>query len=143
MVTKNEGESIMSRTRICSLLAVALLGMAVSQLSLAGGRFRHGHSHGHSHGSVSFGFAFGGPWYYPGWYYPPYAYPYPYYYPPAAVRAEPTYYIERGDGGSAEPAERSSLDYWYYCAESKTYHPYVKQCPGGWQKQIPSPPPGG
>jgi len=34
----------------------------------------------------------------------------------------------------AAPAQSS---YWYYCAESKTYYPYVKECPGGWQRVTP------
>ncbi|HUL00131.1 MAG TPA: hypothetical protein VLX29_04670 [Nitrospirota bacterium] len=31
--------------------------------------------------------------------------------------------------------------YRYYCQESKTYYPYVKQCPGGWMKVVPTPTP--
>jgi len=116
----------MSRTKVIVIVALALFAVAMSVPAEAhGGRAR-----------VSVGFAFGGPWYYPAYYYPYYPY---YYYPQAvAVQSEPTVYIERGD--SSAPAERSSLDYWYYCAESKTYHPYVKHCPGGWQKQIPTVP---
>ena len=129
----------MSRTRICSLLAVAVIGMAAGLPALAGGKFSHGGGHSHGHGSVSVGFAFGGPWYYPGWYYPPYPY---YYYPqPVAVQTESMVYIERGNAAAQE--SRGSQGYWYYCKESKTYHPYVKHCPGGWEKQVPAPPPGG
>ncbi len=30
-----------------------------------------------------------------------------------------------------------------FYAESKTYYPYVKECPGGWQRVTPQPAPGG
>ncbi len=72
----------------------------------------------HHGGRVHFGVVIGAPFY--PWYYPPY---YPYYYPPVAPAAPPTY-----------------VD---YCAESKTYYPYVKECPGGWQRVTPQPAPGG
>jgi len=29
---------------------------------------------------------------------------------------------------------------WYYCADSQAYYPYVRQCPGGWQR-VPATPP--
>ena len=29
---------------------------------------------------------------------------------------------------------------WYYCAESRSYYPYVRECPGGWQR-VPATPP--
>ena len=62
-------------------------------------------------------------------YYPPY-----YYYPPAVVvPAAPTTYIEK-DSAHAAPPQRS---YWYYCEGSKTYYPYVKECPGGWLRVVP------
>jgi hypothetical protein len=76
--------------------------------------------------AVRFGVVIGAPFY--PWYYPPY-----YYYPPypVAVPAAPTTYIEQG----AAPSERKS--YWYYCEASKTYYPYVKECPGGWLRVVP------
>ena len=130
----------MSGVRIVSMLAVAGIALAAASPSFANGGKGHYHSHGHSHGSVSFGFVFGSPWYYPGWYYPAY---YPYYYPqPVPMRTEPTVYIERGDEKAA-PAENGSQSYWYYCKEARAYHPYVKHCPGGWEKQVPTPAPGG
>jgi hypothetical protein len=46
-------------------------------------------------------------------------------------------YIEQADEQAA-PAQQA---YWYYCPESKAYHPYVKHCPGGWQRVVPQPPP--
>jgi hypothetical protein len=136
----NGKKSIMSRTKVIFMLAIALITMAAGSPALAKGRYHH-HGHGHGHGSVSFGFAVGGPWYYPGYYYP--GYYYPTYYYPQAVTAQPVEYIERGDAGAPAEQSRGSQGYWYYCKESRTYHPYVKHCPGGWEKQIPAPAPGG
>jgi hypothetical protein len=28
--------------------------------------------------------------------------------------------------------------YWYYCKDAKGYYPYVKRCPSGWMKVVPS-----
>jgi hypothetical protein len=145
----NEEESVMNKITTFALLAVALLAMAASVPALAGGGHRGGY-HGGYYGypRVSVGFAFGGPaywgypgWGYAGWGYPGYNYPPPYYYYPRAggVPAEPTVYIERGDAYS--PPEQSQ-GYWYYCPEAKAYHPYVKQCAGGWQRVSPTPPGG-
>ena len=79
----------------------------------------------------------------PGWYYP-YNYPYydsysPYYYPPAvSVPSSPQEYIERPH--RADDSTPSGI--WYYCPESKSYYPYVKECPGAWQT-VPAQPPSG
>jgi hypothetical protein len=74
------------------------------------------------------------PWHY----FPPYpSYPpyYPYsYYPPAPPA--PTVYIERSAPPPPPPAEY----WWNYCPESKAYYPYVRECPGGWQRVSPVPP---
>jgi len=71
----------------------------------------------------------GTPWYYP--------YYYPYYYSPTvAVPSTPPAYIERSQ---AEPSSIPS-GVWYYCPESSSYYPYVKECPGGWQT-VPAQPP--
>ncbi len=73
-----------------------------------------------------------------GWYGWPYYYPYNAY-PPAVVTvpSSPPVYIEQG-GGQTYPQGQSN--YWYYCADSKAYYPYVKECPGGWQPVAPQPP---
>jgi hypothetical protein len=76
-----------------------------------------------------------GPW----WYFPPaYAYPYPYYYPPAVGAYSSPTYIEQGSEHAA-PAEHGG-NWWYYCADAKAYYPYVRECPGGWQRVAPQPP---
>lgn len=92
-----------------------------------------------AHGRARFGVFIGGPIWGPSWYYPYppsyyYPYPSPYYYPYPPAASSPPTYIEKGDEG---PEESS---YWYYCPESKAYYPYVKECPGGWQRVSPQPP---
>src|SRR5689334_9354118 len=78
-------------------------------------------------GGVRFGVVIGAPFY--PWYYPPY-----YTYPPAVVAAPapPTTYVEQ-----ARPAPSQPSSYWYYCEASKTYYPYVKECPAGWLRVVP------
>nr|WP_244851126.1 hypothetical protein [Caballeronia sp. SL2Y3] len=79
------------------------------------------------------GIWFGAPLYYP-------VAPVPYYYyPPApvvAVPAAPTTYVEQGQAAAAQPGGS-----WYYCDGSRTYYPYVKECPGGWREVPAQPPP--
>ena len=86
------------------------------------------------HPRARIGVYIGGPgyYYYPWWYAP-------YYYPPAVVERQPDVtYIEQ------EPAqtvpENEQPGFWYYCADAKVYFPYVKQCPGGWQRVVPQAP---
>ena len=115
----------MTRIKAALTLSALLLGATAPLPALAW-----------HHGGVRFGVVVGAPFY--PWYYPPYYSPY--YYPPAvAAPAAPQTYIEQG-GAQAAPAQSS---FWYYCAESKTYYPYVKECTGGWQRVTPQPAPGG
>ena len=124
MRLSNKAEGAIMNTKAALMLSAVLLGITASAQAQAW----------HRGGHVHFGVVIGAPFY--PWYYPPYYYP-PYYYPPAA----PTTYIEQGSPQSAP--ERQSQGYWYYCAESKTYYPYVKECPAGWQRVAPQPAPGG
>lgn len=125
-------------TALAGLAAVLVLVAASGPADARGG---HGHR-GHWHGGVRLGIVIGAPalWYsYPRYYYPPAHYYPPAYYPPVvAVPSSPPVYIERGDT-QAEPERQSN--YWYYCPGEKAYYPYVKQCPGGWQRVVPQPPP--
>jgi hypothetical protein len=115
----------MKRMKAALTLSAVLLGATASAPALAW-----------HHGRVHFGVVIGAPFY--PWYYPP---PY-YYYPPVVVApAPPPTYIEQGVAQPA-PAPQSQGS-WYYCAESRTYYPYVKECPGGWQRVTPQPAPGG
>ncbi len=94
-----------------------------------------------------------GPYYAP--YYAPYA-------PPVAAVPGPPVYIERREiappareatqtPGQAAPAapQRSTevqqpaeqqQHWWYYCWNPQGYYPYVRECPGGWQRVTPQPP---
>ncbi len=139
----------MKQAKATLALAAILLAVTAGVPALAHGGGHHGGHHGwhgghhggwHHHGSrVHFGLFVGAPgfWYDP-WPAPYPYYPYSYYYPPAVVvQSSPPVYIER-DGNTAAPG---ASDYWYYCADAKRYYPYVKQCPGGWQRITPHPPP--
>ena len=103
--------------KIAFLLAVLAAGALMSESASAGGR-------------VVVGVGFGFPLWYPApWYYAPA----PYYYPPPAVVSRPVTYVERRE------VARASTEWWYYCQQSSSYYPYVKTCPGGWQKVEPTP----
>ena len=39
------------------------------------------------------------------------------------------------------PAVAGPAAYWYYCAASGAYYPYVQNCPGGWELVLPTAPP--
>lgn len=134
---------------LCSILLFAAI--TFSQLASAAPRHGGGHGghvyagHRHSgHGHVGIGLYFGAPYGYP--YYPPYYYPYPYYYPPVIVTpAQPPVYIEKSPPSSTIPPDiaaqgASDQYYWYHCDKPDGYYPYVKECPGGWQKVTPTPP---
>ncbi len=118
----------MNKIKAALTVMTVLLGLAASGPALA-----------HGGGHVRFGVVIGGPFY--PWYWYGYPYGYPYYYPPAYYPpSAPTTYIEQG--GQAAPAQPQSQGYWYYCADAKSYYPYVKECPAGWQRVAPTPPPG-
>ena len=95
----------------------------------------HGGNWGGWHGN-SFGVVIGVPFWAPGYY--PYHNPYPYPYA-GAVQSQPQAYIERPAQSTqrSQPSTPSGL--WYFCPGSKTYYPYVKECPGGWNTVIPRP----
>ena len=90
----------------------------------------------YAHGGVRAGIWIGpvwGPWWGPSYY----SYYYPYYYgygPPVMQQPAPAY-----DYNQPAPPAQEQPYYWYFCPDAKAYYPYVKQCPGGWQKVIPSP----
>lgn len=105
------------------LLATMLLASMMLVASSQG--WAHDHHRGHARIGVFIGAPLW-PWYYP--------YPY-YYYPPVITvpAPPPPVYIEQG----SPPAAAQS--YWYYCTSPDGYYPYVKECPGGWQKVLPQP----
>ncbi|HET7596211.1 MAG TPA: hypothetical protein VFK15_04710 [Burkholderiales bacterium] len=120
------------------LLLAALAGAVASAPVFArgghfsrGGHFAGHHHHFHGHGHSHFGLFIGAPLLLAPWYVGP-----RYYYPPAVVvPSSPPVYVERGETAPGD------AQYWYYCRESETYYPYVKDCAGPWQKVVPQPPP--
>lgn len=115
------------------LLAVALAATLAAGPADAHDRYR-------SHTYVGIGVGVGGPVYRPwGWYspWPWYDYP-PVYYPPppppVVIQTQPPVYIEQPQAPTA-----AATNYWYYCAPTKGYYPYVKDCPEGWQRVSPRP----
>ena len=87
----------------------------------------YAHGGGFVRGSIWIGPVW--PWW--GWGAP--AYPYYYAEPPVMQQEAPIYEQQA-------PIEEQQ-SYWYFCPESKAYYPYVKQCPGGWMKVVPTPSP--
>ena len=114
----------MGGAKLALVLGTALAVAVPASDSAAGGRSGRSHAHsgsghrGHSHGHRGFfygGIIYTGPYfYYPGYYYPYYG--------------VPLY-----DPGPGDP-------YWYYCRAANAYYPYVQNCPGGWERYLPSPP---
>jgi len=43
-------------------------------------------------------------------------------------------FIERSWAESEAPAPQV---WWYWCTDARAYYPYVKECPGGWQRVAP------
>ena len=125
-------------SKAASLFALVSVGMLVSSTVMAQHHGRHGHG-----GHARFGFyvvvpLFAAP-FHP--YYPP-AY-YPRYYPPVVVApAAPPVYIENSPVQAAPVTAEAPGNWWHYCVDAKAYYPYVKECPGGWQRVAPQPPNG-
>ena len=127
---------------LCGLMLVAVVSMSGTALADRG---HGGHGGGHGGGHFGFGLYLGAP-FYPYSYYPypyPYAYPYGYYPPTVVTPAQPPVYIEQGTSQEAPQQAPAQSDnyYWYHCDKPDGYYPYIKECPGGWQKVAPTPPP--
>jgi hypothetical protein len=110
---------------LLGLVAVSMAGLLASPDASA---------HGGGRARLSVGVHFGAPLYWhpwPSYYY----YPAPVYIAPSVVQvAPPVTYVERH-----ETPVTDQQGWWYYCANAKGYYPYVKECPGGWQKVPPAP----
>lgn len=127
-------------------MCVSLTVVAVLLMSVMSGQAERYHGGGH-----------GGGWGGPGWgpvlglglglglweLSRPY-YPYRYYgyddAPPVIIQQQaPDVYIQSAPEYAPAPRAQEPY-YWYYCQEPQGYYPYVKQCPKGWMKVVPSPP---
>ncbi len=63
--------------------------------------------------------------------------------PVVVVSSPPVTYVEQQPApavSAAPAAQNPAAGYWYYCAESSAYYPYVQQCASGWQRVSPTPP---
>jgi len=61
--------------------------------------------------------------------------PYPYYIPPRMIiEPDVDYYMPPAPPQPVIPV------YWYYCRKPEGYYPYVKKCPDGWMKVVPTTP---
>jgi hypothetical protein len=111
-----------------SVLIVSLL-MACSMPSQARGGGRGGWGWGPALGVGLFGLGL--------WEISRPYYSYPYYSYPAPVVQQPLQeiYVQPA------PQQPATTGYWYFCQNPEGYYPYVKQCPDGWMKVVPSPPP--
>lgn len=120
----------MKPLKIAAVVAVAA-GLLAASPAFAGGRHHHGPR-------VTFGFHFGAPlyhhYYHPAYYYGPPAVVYQS--APVVVQAPPQVYTERSD--AAAPASEAQ-QFWHYCSSARGYYPYVKECPGGWER-VPAAP---
>jgi hypothetical protein len=119
----------MNWTRKTALaLALLALGSAVAESALA---------HGYGRARVGVGFYFGAPYWGYGWGAPYYPYYQPYYSSYPVYPAQPSTYIQQDV--QPAPAAAPQQGYWYYCSDAQAYYPYVKECPGGWQRVSPQP----
>lgn len=137
MLAPMKGQYLMRSSKHFLIGLVALTAVLASASAWPhGGRgyYRHGYWYGPR---VDLGFVAGAPLWYPGPVFSyPYPYPYPYAYPPAiVVPPAPRVYIER----DARVTQESAPGYWYYCRESNTYYPYVKECGQPWER-VPAQP---
>lgn len=85
---------------------------------------------------IVFGLHFGVPLYWPApqYYSPPYYYPGPFYHSPPAVQVLPPFPAD------IPPPVAQQFHSYYYCADSRGYYPYVRECRGEWER-LPAVPP--
>ncbi|MCX7960849.1 MAG: hypothetical protein N2653_04635 [Burkholderiales bacterium] len=114
--------------RKAAILAAAL----VSSVFATTTALAHGRHHGHARVRV----VIGAPvivykWFPP----PPPRYVVLYSPPPRAWVGAAPVYVER----DADRAAAADAGWYYYCPEARAYYPYVRHCPGGWQRVPPQP----
>lgn len=130
-------QSVLVTAALVSTFAISGVALADRGAGHFGGHGGWRHSHGFGHlgafigGSIVAG-ALLSPWYYR----EPYYSSYPTFV--EVVPAGPTVYIEQPR--AAQPAAPDAGSWWYYCNESRTYYPYVRECVSPWQRVAPTPP---
>ena len=143
--------NIVLSAAVAALFAASGSALAQRHGGGHGGHWGGGHWGGHGWGwgagavigSAVVAGALLSPWYYRPYYYPAY-YPayYPEYYPTTVVETAPTVYYQQPSAPAAVApgAPADSGNWWYYCNESKTYYPYVRECASQWQRVAPQAP---
>ena len=155
-----------------ALLAAAALAMPAPAMADRGGHRGHGYGHVHGHGGghhwnggPRIGVYVPAPVYRPHHYAPPRVYyaPPPVYYAPRVIHSAPLVYVppvvhssrsyappvyvERNDLAAIPPAPApapvADTAFWFFCADSNTYYPYVTQCATPWERVVPTPPSAG
>ncbi len=131
-----------TRSKKRNVLFLVIAVVAVAAILLFGETVIAGEWHGGGHW---YGWGWGWPYYglgvatgaflsYPYYYYPYYPYSYYPYYPYAPAYSPSPRVIVR--------ERETAKDAWYYyCREYDAYYPYVRRCPGGWEKVPAVPPP--
>ena len=157
-------ETLMTFRSVCSQAAALALAVGAVLCLSTGPAQAHGGYRGHGgFGGPRVGVYFGAPivpfYYGPRYYYPPPAYYYDY--PPVVrvVPPPPVVYVERGDAqapapdyvpapSAAQPQGQPALSAqpqpaqgpeWFFCNDSNTYYPYVRECASPWQR-VPAQP---
>lgn len=134
-----EGDMSMKKLASVSLLAMALLLVAVVPSHARSGFHRGGSVRARVF--VGVGPGWWGPGYWgPGYWGPPYGYyPPPYYVtpPPVVIQQPPVYVEQPAPPAPAQPAPPTA--YWYYCSSAGAYYPSVGTCPEPWVKVAPRP----
>jgi hypothetical protein len=117
--------------RSAVFVVASLALVAASDTAAARGHGGGGHSGSHHHHH----FAGGGAFFFGATAYP---YPWPGYYPyPSAMPydAPPPVYVEQYPGTPAPGTQD-----WIYCPGAGASYPDAQECPGGWQRIIPTEP---
>lgn len=129
------------------LLGLLLTPLLAGSNAYAGdhGYGHHGYHGGHGHFRGSFGIYLGAPY---AWDPFPYSYPYHYpyaYWPPVIVERAPQVYVEQPPVYVQQQpqAQTEANNFWYYCADSRAYYPYVQTCPTEWMRVVPQSSPEG
>lgn len=156
-VTASASDAVAAGRKVTSMKAPQLLAAAIAATLALVSVSTPAEARDRGRGSVTFHFGYYGPgyWWGPGYWGPGYwgpgyrylppppvvLYPdYPGYWPPVVVaRPDPPVYIERDGAPPETPAAAEPPAWWYWCPAAKAYYPYVKECPGGWQRVPPQP----
>ena len=133
-LSKNLHQAMLAGVIALSAMSLAWASPAAAQAHLHG---HHPH-HGGPRVSLSFGPYFG-PWGYSPYFYDPFFYSRRWNDRPIIIeQPAPQVYVEQPQVYSQAAPNNN---YWYFCEAAQAYWPYVKECPGGWQRVVPQPPP--